>query len=357
MLAGFGARTEPATRVHDDLEVRALWLDDGSNRACLVVTDLLGMTEGFSGAVRAAIAAELGLDLAAVLTASTHTHNGPNAMEGGDALGWTTPEGYGELLVERCVPAARAARDAAEPVTLHAVRAPLPDGLSVNRRGNPYEPWFAALDLRGADGSRAGTLVNLSIHPVLFGAPWLEVGTDWVGPFREALQAAAGGTCVMLSGGLGDVNPAERHEDIPTHLREAVAEAHALGAALAAAVAQALADARPVEGGLATGAHTVTVRPAGTLLTELLGSAERTVELVEWAIGDAHLVAVPGEPFHALARRIDEARGGVTLIAGLAPSWAGYLPEPFGEGYEETVSLGRDAVAAIADAVVSGASR
>ena len=65
------------------------------------------------------------------------------------------------------------------------------------------------------------------------------------------------------------------------------------------------------------------------------------------------VVAVPGEPFHALVNQIDESRPGPVLVAALAPVWQGYLPVPFGEGYEETVSYGAEAVAAIADALVS----
>ncbi|MEX2393003.1 MAG: hypothetical protein WD826_00855, partial [Actinomycetota bacterium] len=51
-LAGFGARTEPARSVHDDLEARAIYLDDGSTRLVLIVCDLLGMSPGFSGPAR-----------------------------------------------------------------------------------------------------------------------------------------------------------------------------------------------------------------------------------------------------------------------------------------------------------------
>ena len=41
--------------------------------------------------------------------------------------------------------------------------------------------------------------------------------------------------------------------------------------------------------------------------------------------------------------------GSHVLLAGLAPEWHGYLPSPFGDGYEESTSYGRDAVTAIAD--------
>ncbi len=90
-----------------------------------------------------------------------------------------------------------------------------------------------------------------------------------------------------------------------------------------------------------------------TLLTG--GREGRTVpiELVEWAIGPVRLVSLPGEAFHALGRAIEDHAGDAThvLLAGLAPEWHGYLPSPFRDGYEESMSYGRAAVAAIADAL------
>ena len=62
----------------------------------------------------------------------------------------------------------------------------------------------------------------------------------------------------------------------------------------------------------------------------------------------------PGEGFHALGRAVEdrvERDGGLVLLAGLAPEWNGYLPVPFTDGYEESMSYGREAVAAIAHAL------
>ena len=39
------------------------------------------------------------------------------------------------------------------------------------------------------------------------------------------------------------------------------------------------------------------------------------------------------------------------LIAGLAAVWLGYLPVPFGEGYEESMSYGEPFVAALLSAL------
>jgi hypothetical protein len=362
-LAGFSARTEPALSVHDDLEARAVWLagesGDGESASgessgaavCLVVCDLLGMSAEYATPIRAAIAAALGLPVDAVLTASTHTHSGPSVIARTEGLGWPTPEGYADLLVSRCTAAAVAARRSAEPVSLHYVRAPLPDGLSINRRDLPYDPHFAVLDARRPDGSRAGLIANIAIHPVALGPQALAVSTDWVGPFRDAVEAAAGGAAMLLSGALGDVNPQPHEHPDPAGDFD---QAASLGRAVAGVVEAVLADAAEVEGGIGVIARRCFPAPVGpsllTMITEVSGTIE--VELVEWAIGDVRLVSLPGEAFCALGRKVEDARGSRVLLAGLAPVWQGYLPDPFGVGYEEGVSFGLPAVAAITDALL-----
>ena len=129
-LAGF-IDDQPATEVHDDLEVRAWFVRGEHGAVCLLVCDLLGMSPSFANPVRDAVGAALGLTRGAVLTSCIHTHAGPSTISGGHLLGWVTPDGYRELLVDACVTAARAAEAAAVPASLRAGRWPLPDGLSL----------------------------------------------------------------------------------------------------------------------------------------------------------------------------------------------------------------------------------
>jgi hypothetical protein len=49
------------------------------------------------------------------------------------------------------------------------------------------------------------------------------------------------------------------------------------------------------------------------------------VDLLEWSLGGARLVTIPGEGFHALGRAILRSRPGPVLLAGLAPVWQGYF--------------------------------
>ncbi|GEM_PF-2363084 len=357
MLAGFDARHEPATSIHDDLEVRALYLaEEDGGAVCLLICDLLGMSPSFATPIRQHVANDLGLSRSAVLTASTHTHSGPSCIAGSEAIGWPTPPGYRDLLVGACRAAATTAQQRAVAATLSYRRAPLPDGLSINRRGHPYAPWLAVLDVASEAGQRIGVLANLAIHPVALGPECLAISADWVGPFRTSLEAMLGGSTLLLSGALGDVNPNHVHRQGNDCSSDGFAEAAALGRELAEAVAAEVVVAEPVDG------HVELVRwdelnaPAGgTLLAQMAGVDQIQVELVEWSMGGPRLVSVPGEAFHAFGEAIASSRPVPVILAGLAPVWLGYLPLPFAQGYEESISHGERFVATVLSALTGSA--
>ncbi|HVM07460.1 MAG TPA: hypothetical protein VM345_03270 [Acidimicrobiales bacterium] len=346
-LAGFG-EPQLATEVHDDLEARALYLRGPDGVAvCLVVCDLLGMSPEFEAPARQAVAAAIGLDASAVLIACTHTHSGPSAMRGTAALGWVTPEGYGELLADGCRAAAVDAAASARAATVRYGRSPLPGGLSINRRGHPYDPWFAMLELSdSSDGAPLAVLANLGVHPVALGPECLAVSADWVAPFRDELSRRVGADTLMLSSALGDVNPNHVHRQNNDCRNDGFAEAAELGEELAEVVDSARNGAETIDGGVGVVADRhVTVPIGGTPLAAGRRSSTLHVELLEWSIGPIRVVSIPGEAFHALGREIDESRGGRTILAGLAPHWRGYLPVPYVEGgYEENTSFGPAAV-------------
>lgn len=347
-LAGFGDRTEPAQEVHEDLEARALYLSDDGTAVCLVVCDLLGMTPDVSMPIREAVAAELGVARASIIVACTHTHSGPSLISESDAIGWPTPEGYVSVVTSGCVSAATAARDTAAIAELGFGRAPLPDGFAFNRRGGDFDdPWFSVLRV-----DDAGVVANVGIHPVLLGPHWLKVSPDWVGTFRRELESFNGGIAIELTGALGDINPTPPSgTPDDSYAPWASAEQTAVfGRRLAQVVAEARTE--PFDGELSVVREvTIEVPVGGTPIAALHGEPTMRVELVEWSIGNVRLVSIPGEAFHALGREISSARNDRVLLAGVAP-WHGYLPHPYGDGYEEGVSYGREAVTAIRTALL-----
>jgi hypothetical protein len=211
---------------------------------------------------------------------------------------------------------------------------------------------MALLDITAEDGERIGVLANLAIHPVALGPECFAVSADWVGSFRVALEAAVGGQSLMLSGALGDVNPHHVHRQFNSCTADGFAEADELGRELAEAVSGEVTAAEPVDGTLEVLRCDRFDVPVGdTRLAQTVGVEMMPVELVEWSIGGARVVSIPGEAFHAFGRAIEASRNVPLLLAGLAPVWLGYLPMPFGEGYEESMSYGEPFVSTLLTAL------
>jgi hypothetical protein len=150
------------------------------------------------------------------------------------------------------------------------------------------------------------------------------------------------------------VNPRHVHRQDNACGADGFAEAHTLGVELSQAVAAELGAAQELNGPLEVLRSERLELPRGeTLLTALMGANLEAAELLEWSLAGARLVSVPGEAFQAFGRAVHDARSGPVLIAGLAPTWLGYLPVPFGEGYEESMSLGAPFVDALLAALLS----
>ncbi len=305
-LAGF-IEDQPATEVHDDLEVRAMYLRGEHGAVCLVVCDLLGMSPSFARPVRESVAAALGLDVGAVLTSCVHTHAGPSTIAGSEALGWVTPEGYRELLVEQCSVAARAAR--CHRGARLAPRGEVPAADRVVRStgvASPTSPTFAVLDAIAPDGSRVGTLANVCDPPggARAQSAWRCRATGSA-PSAAALQARAGGSTVLLSGALGDVNPHHVHRQHNDCRGDGFAEADQLGRDVAEAIDAVLPDAEHVDtaGPTVEKVRTLEVTMGETLLTS--GQAGRPSVDRAGRVGDRS-----GAPRVGARRGVPRARPG-----------------------------------------------
>lgn len=357
-LSGYGDRRDPAVGVHDDLDARVMVARADGTTVALVVTDLMAMSQDWALAVRSGVADELGVDIGSVLTSTIHTHAAPSTITGTDAIGWNVATEWRADLVDACRCAARAAVGAARPARLRFARLGVPPALSFNRRGHAYSPSFAVLDVIDAevDGGgdrRLGTIVNVGVHAVVLGPRNLRVSADWVGACRRVVEARLGGTALFVQGCEGDVDPlGMRWDDDDDGAFAGVArvgEDFALMAVAAAAVA------RPVGSGgsISRVRRALELDATGSGLAAITARDSVDVELFEWTIGGVRFVTIPGEGFAQLGEAIVAARSGdPTVLCGFTPHWLGYLPVPFTDGYEEGLSYGSEAVAAIVDALI-----
>lgn len=349
-LAGFGDRKGPVDAIHDDLEVHAVVITDvgSGDTLCLLVLDLLMIAKDVAEPLRDEVAEALGIPFENVLPTCTHTHSGPSASKRSRLIGWPMQQDYPEVLIEGCVRAARMAAAFLEEGEFHFARSALPAGLAVNRRGHAFAPSFSVIDVRRPGGGRIGTIGNVAIHPVAASWTARAVSRDWPGVGRDTASRVLDAPVVMVSGAIGDVNPArDPHTDPePGGNWDYMGE---LGRAVGSAVADLAQRAEPIGTGARSVANRVHRFRAGlTVPAVLSGDALRRteVELVEWELGKAgpqavRIVSMPGEFFHARGVAIESSRNDRAILAGLSPWWQGYHPCPYTSGYEEKMSYGR----------------
>ncbi len=347
-LAGFMARQPavPPLVVNDRLDVRALALDDGEVVALLLVLDLVGLSAAFSAPVRVAVSEATGVPVERVLTSATHTHSGPDTL-----LGMDLYDGYLPQLCAAASAAAHAALAALVPVSVGVGEVDVPTTLAVNRRGRAHSPRLQLVDLRAGGGAPVASVVGVGIHPVTHGPDVPVVTADWVGHCRRAVERARGGTAVVVSGALGDVNPPGG--DGYDRSGGGVELATSVGEAVAALAVDAADRAVDVGDSLDLAHRTVELPVADAQLSRLISGGAETVvaELFEWTVGDLRLVSMPGEPLSGFATAV--GRLGPMLTVGLAPTWQGYLPHPdtFDGGYEDDLGLGAPAMRVLLDAL------
>lgn len=367
-LSGFAARTEPATGRHDPITVRALAVDD----TVLVTVDTCGLHEDFCAGVRAEVPGH-------VVVTATHTHGGPATVPG--RLGGPVDADYLATLHATCVAAAHRALAAREPAVLEVGRGADP-GVARNRRradGPVYAP-LTVLRFRRADGALLASVVSYPCHPVVLGADNLLWTADYPGVVRAAVEAAEpGSTCLFLTGCCGELNTGHSaHASmtlgstsertfaaadrvgrriaaaalaVPTRTaatRTAVDQAGT--AAVSAGIALPLMATDPVKDAADAAAwarELPTATPgrqallrnwlhwAGEVAPHPTASWTARVTVLCW--GGLRIVALPGEPFSATARRITDRVPGECLVIGYADGSPGYLPPaeefPYG-GYE-----------------------
>src|ERR1051326_5575544 len=133
-----------STGVHDPLQAKALYLEQGKQRAALVFCDLIGLPQTVTDQARTIASRKTGIPATNILVAATHSHTGPlffdalrtflheRAVEktGGDPQERVD---YPATLAEKIGDAIARAQAAAKPVNL-AAGLTRQAGLSFNRR-------------------------------------------------------------------------------------------------------------------------------------------------------------------------------------------------------------------------------
>ena len=222
-LGGFGAyRERRATAVYDDPQCRALALSDGASAFVIAALDLVGASGPLLSAIRGGAARLTGLAPEHVLVACTHSHASPDTQGLWGGIG----AAYHAHIAQQAASAIRGAHAALAPAAAIAATTRL-RGVTRNRRGWPEtDDALTTIRFNSAEGTPIATLVNFACHPTATGAANTAVSRDWCGYCVDAVEREAGGVAIYVNGAIGDINPADAGGfSAAQRLGETVAEA------------------------------------------------------------------------------------------------------------------------------------
>ncbi|MBI4878005.1 MAG: neutral/alkaline non-lysosomal ceramidase N-terminal domain-containing protein [Acidobacteria bacterium] len=270
-MSGYAARTKPSEGVLVRLGAKALALEDNKkNRVVIVTTDIIGLPRSISDSVAARVQKEHGLDRAAVLFNSSHTHTGPVVRPNLISMYSLSEEQdrvlqrYAQQLTEKLGTVIGAALGDLKPARLSYGAGQA--GFAINRRQetpkgvvigtNPKGPVdyeVPVLKVEGADGALRAVLFAYTCHNTTLGADIYQLTGDYAGYAQEAVEKAHPGATAMFMIQCGaDQNPYPRGT-----LELAQKHGQTLAAAVSGVLAKRLA---PVQGPLRSAFRMVDLR-------------------------------------------------------------------------------------------------
>lgn len=262
-MAGFAARTEPSTGVHDALSARAVALERSGQGSIVVAADLVAVTVAQSDDVRRRVAERTGLPVRSVVLSVTHTHAGPHVSP--DGLGPSPDPVYVARLEDDLVETAVRAWTNREAARIgHGFGEERTVAHNRRHDGGIVDPTVTVVRVDNERDETLAVLFSYSCHPVVLGPANLLMSADWPGEARRRVEERfPGAVAVYLQGCCGDVNTGHSAHDSmdPTRgERRTFVEAARIGGLVGDVAADVAAGVVP------SGATTVEVTQSGVTL-------------------------------------------------------------------------------------------
>jgi hypothetical protein len=249
-LAGFG-QNRLATGVHDELWARALALGDGRQKLAIVSVDLVGVFHADVQKARERL--QRAVPGAALIVTSTHNHEGPDTMGlwGPSRFSTGVDRAYLERVRVAIADTAAQALSRLQPATLTLGKTRTPELIEDGRLPRVIDDVLLAMQVRGADGSTLGSVVNWGSHPEAIGSRNTLVSSDYPHWLRRRMEEKLGGTSVFIVGSIGGLMTPlglklSDAAGVPIP-KDSFAFAQAVGERAADAAVAALANGTPLE--------------------------------------------------------------------------------------------------------------
>jgi hypothetical protein len=212
-MAGFGSRDRPSEGVRQDIYVRALALQDASDKTFVLVTlDLAGVERQMSDEMAAQCLKRYGISRDRLVLNVSHTHSGPVAGLVPMPLYDLTPaqrdvvRRYTTELIEKTVDVVGMAIQDMAPASLSFEQGLA--GIAVNRRRvgrrslpGPVDHDVPVLAVRDPAGKLRAVVVGYACHATMLSD--YKISNDYPGYAREAIEKANPGALAMFVQGCG----------------------------------------------------------------------------------------------------------------------------------------------------------
>jgi neutral ceramidase len=373
-LSGYGGRDKQSDDVNDELNARALVLDNGSDSVAIISVDLLWVPLEITNQIRQILKDKIGIPEQNVMICATHTHFGPKIYSeskmGPEDSDNTVDTSYVQTLVKKIADSAFLAQKRMEDVKIGAVKGYIPE-IVFNRRPTradgsvqttftlplemtatrkiqrssdgsvrvtftfppeepaltfgPVDPAAWVLKVENAEGQIIGSMVNYACHAVSGSsfADWFySISADYPGETMRVVELLEGGVCLFTSGTAGDIVP----------LRRGKKPRYEIGRALAGEAIRRLQFIQ-TSGVIDIAAMTqeITLPIRQNLLPDRIIDANKnkthiTTEIQVIRLGDIYILGLPGEILVEIGLEIKKKAGLEKLIISeLSNDTIGYV--------------------------------
>lgn len=234
-LAGYSSRNVPHESVAQQLQAKALVIEDAENLSVLLTVDTIGVPAWVSHELSKRLEAKVGLPRGQLAVASTHSHTSP-ALDG--CLPFMFRSGLTDDERATIKRYTNELLDKLEKISLEAIEARKPAQISwskgevdfaINRRAlengkwkgfghqedGPVDHSLPMMRVSDADGKLKAVLVNYACHCTTLGGKFNQVHGDWAGVAREEIEKRHPGVTAMIAIGCGaDANPGPRSDEL-----------------------------------------------------------------------------------------------------------------------------------------------
>jgi len=380
---GYASRKDVSQGIHDELYAKALVFDNGLEKNAIITTDTIGVSRKHTRRIRALIEEKTGISPENVLICASHTHSGPSLSRVWYLPGELGAEdtSYTDVFCRKLAGAVQMANNSLIEARIGVGIGEIREGIGSNRRvridgkvqirplGNMDIPLgemdnsVNVLKVEDLQGNIRAVLMNYTCHATAAGAPLL-ISADYPGYTQQMVENVLDGAVALFAqGACGNVNPNQYRRFEPPSFEDT----ERMGKLLAAEVLKVVELIENESGASVIWSKLDT--PLLPIRAEVLsedianqsfkGLKEAKIddiqgdmvetEIQAMRIGNAILVALPGEPFAEIGLSIkkniqshDESVKAVFVIGYANDIEMAYIPiaKAYGEGgYEPSSTI------------------